>query len=79
MGQFTGMFKPSNILIAEDERILLTDFGLVLEVDKGTRGEVFGSLTISHLNRLAALLKQYPSRISMHWGHFIQLLVEASI
>jgi serine/threonine protein kinase len=35
--------KPSNILIAEDERILLTDFGLVLEVDKGTRGEVFGS------------------------------------
>jgi serine/threonine protein kinase len=35
--------KPSNILIAEDNRILLTDFGLVLEVDKGTRGEVFGS------------------------------------
>jgi serine/threonine protein kinase len=35
--------KPSNILISEDNRILLTDFGLVLEVDKGTRGEVFGS------------------------------------
>jgi serine/threonine protein kinase len=35
--------KPSNILIAEDGRILLTDFGLVLQADKGTRGEVFGS------------------------------------
>jgi len=35
--------KPSNVLISEDHRILLTDFGLVLEVDKGTRGEVFGS------------------------------------
>lgn len=35
--------KPSNVLIAEDNRILLTDFGLVLEMDKGTRGEVFGS------------------------------------
>ena len=35
--------KPSNILISADGRILLTDFGLVLEVDKGTRGEVFGS------------------------------------
>jgi serine/threonine-protein kinase len=35
--------KPSNILIAEDDRILLSDFGLVLELDKGTRGEVFGS------------------------------------
>lgn len=35
--------KPSNVLISEDGRILLTDFGLILEVDKGTRGEVFGS------------------------------------
>jgi serine/threonine protein kinase len=35
--------KPSNILVAEDGRILLTDFGLVLHVDHGTRGEVFGS------------------------------------
>lgn len=34
---------PANILISEDDRILLTDFGLVLEVNKGTRGEVFGS------------------------------------
>ena len=35
--------KPSNVLISENGRILLTDFGLVLEVDKGTQGEVFGS------------------------------------
>lgn len=35
--------KPSNVLISEDDRILLTDFGLLLEVDKATRGEVFGS------------------------------------
>jgi serine/threonine-protein kinase len=35
--------KPSNVLIAADGRIFLTDFGLVLEVAKGTQGEVFGS------------------------------------
>jgi serine/threonine protein kinase len=35
--------KPSNVLIAMDGRIMLTDFGLILEVDKSTRGEVFGS------------------------------------
>ncbi|MGE5124401.1 MAG: serine/threonine-protein kinase [Acidobacteriaceae bacterium] len=35
--------KPSNVLISEDDRILLTDFGLILEIDKATRGEVFGS------------------------------------
>jgi serine/threonine protein kinase len=35
--------KTANVMISDDDRILLTDFGLVLEVDKGTRGEVFGS------------------------------------
>ncbi len=35
--------KPANVLICEDGRILLTDFGLILEVAKGTQGEVFGS------------------------------------
>jgi serine/threonine protein kinase len=35
--------KPANVLISEDDRILLTDFGLVLEIEKGTRGEVLGS------------------------------------
>ena len=35
--------KPSNVLLSEDDRILLTDFGLILQVDRGTQGEVFGS------------------------------------
>jgi serine/threonine protein kinase len=35
--------KPANILISHDDRILLSDFGLVLQVSLGTMGEVFGS------------------------------------
>ncbi|HVP21003.1 MAG TPA: serine/threonine-protein kinase [Anaerolineaceae bacterium] len=35
--------KPSNVMISEDDRVLLMDFGLVLVIDQGTRGEVFGS------------------------------------
>jgi predicted Ser/Thr protein kinase len=35
--------KPANVLISADDRILLTDFGLVLNLDRGTHGEVFGS------------------------------------
>jgi serine/threonine protein kinase len=35
--------KPSNVMVAEDDRILLMDFGLVLVKDMGTRGEVIGS------------------------------------
>lgn len=35
--------KTANVMISDDDRILLTDFGLILEVSKGTRGEVFGS------------------------------------
>jgi eukaryotic-like serine/threonine-protein kinase len=35
--------KPSNILISDDGRILLSDFGLVLDMAKGSRGEIFGS------------------------------------
>ncbi len=35
--------KPSNVIIADDGRIVLTDFGLALNLSQGTVGEVFGS------------------------------------
>ncbi|MGH2535972.1 MAG: serine/threonine-protein kinase, partial [Candidatus Promineifilaceae bacterium] len=35
--------KPSNILIAGDGRVVLTDFGLALDQGEGSSGEAFGS------------------------------------
>lgn len=35
--------KPENIMLASDGRVLLTDFGLALDVHQGSLGEVFGS------------------------------------
>ena len=35
--------KPSNIMIGNDERVVLMDFGMALDVDKGTIGESFGT------------------------------------
>ncbi len=35
--------KPSNVLISVDGRILLSDFGLVMDINRGTMGETFGS------------------------------------
>lgn len=35
--------KPSNVMVASDGRVLLTDFGLAMDVQQGSIGEVFGS------------------------------------
>jgi predicted Ser/Thr protein kinase len=35
--------SPSNVVLGEDGRVVLMDFGLALDVSQGTRGEVFGT------------------------------------
>ena len=35
--------KPSNVILASDGRVVLTDFGLALHVQQGSLGEVFGT------------------------------------
>lgn len=35
--------KPANTLVSKDGRVVLSDFGLALEVQQGSIGEVFGS------------------------------------
>lgn len=35
--------KPSNVIVGRDGRVVLTDFGLALDVHQGSLGEVFGS------------------------------------
>ena len=35
--------KPSNVMVAKDGRIVLTDFGLALNIQQGSIGEIFGT------------------------------------
>ena len=35
--------KPSNVMVAKDDRIVLTDFGLALNTQQGSIGEIFGT------------------------------------
>jgi len=35
--------KPSNVLMAQDGRVVLADFGLAMDTEQGSMGEVFGS------------------------------------
>jgi len=35
--------KPSNVILGRDGRVVLSDFGLALDIEQGSLGEVFGS------------------------------------
>lgn len=35
--------KPPNVIVAKNGRVVLTDFGLALDIEQGSLGEVFGS------------------------------------
>ncbi len=35
--------KPSNVMLSDDGRVVLTDFGLAVNITQGTLGQVFGS------------------------------------
>lgn len=35
--------KPSNVMISYNDRVVLADFGLALDVERGTMGQIFGT------------------------------------
>jgi hypothetical protein len=35
--------KPANVIVADDGRVVLTDFGLAMEMSEGSSGEAFGT------------------------------------
>ena len=35
--------KPSNVMVTRDDRVVLSDFGLALDMQQGSQGEVFGT------------------------------------
>lgn len=35
--------KPSNVMISSDDRVVLMDFGLAMDVQQGSMGEIFGT------------------------------------
>jgi serine/threonine protein kinase len=36
-------FKPSNVMISRDDRVILADFGLALDINMGSMGQIFGT------------------------------------
>ncbi len=35
--------KPSNVMVTRDDRVVLSDFGLAMDMQQGSQGEVFGT------------------------------------
>ena len=55
--------KPSNLLISADNQVVLSDFGLALNVQKGSIGSVFGSPHYIAPEQARIHRKLYPNPI----------------